>query len=196
MGDIIFWEKDDYEEYCIMYGTQSCGNFSSEEPMLIAVKYIGNGVFEEMLTREKLLAEGYDIQYEDNPRFTGQSIAIGYVNAKEGRMLEEEVYKNIYKIEIAKEVSKNYSMVLYDGEGFYEVNEESKNGYLKFSDDQKRMVFRKLKEEALEKAKKFVQDLDESLKGIDLSKVQDKQSLDIAYLDNQLFDFENKERRR
>lgn len=110
-------------------------------------------------------------------------------------MLEEEVYKNIYKIEIAKEVSQKYPMVLYDGEGSYEVNDETKEGYIKFFDEQKKMVLGKLKEEAFEKTKKFVMDLDENLKGVDLSKRQDKQSLDIAYLDNQLFDFENEGRK-
>ena len=169
--------------------------FNQECPyILLAVKYIGNGVIEEMVTGEKMLlmlsSQYYDCKDVENKNcaakyfcpltydtFVSENYGIGILN--HCKILAEY-----------KKISNEYPLTYLDeDENFYSINEITKYRYIEHSDEERRMLISTLKAKALEEIKDIHKTIDSEIqKSLTLT----QENMDVAYLENQLYDFERK----
>ena len=180
------------------------------ENMLVAVKYLDNGIFEEMLTGEKFISGGYYDQKND-VYVNGENVpeVENYYSPVEYEVYEREMYSDsdlatyksyITNCEEFKNISKNHPLlVIYDQsldsdiDGFahlIEINDQSKEEYIKYSDEQRKEVIKNLKHIAEQHYKEACARIDS-----EISKTKEqyfKEAEEIAYLDKNLYDFEQK----
>lgn len=159
-------------------------NFPYAPNDLIVVKYIGNGVFEEMVTGELLLYEGnretaHNVLTADN--------SVTRVNP-ESQVVNRD---NLRNLDITKNIAQKYPLIL--GDSLIDMNDASKKEYLRFSDEQRKGILSKLKEDAVKQTTEFITQIDETMKYIESKFALTEEQIDMAYLDNQIFDFKNRD---
>ena len=119
IGDLFFinvkglttwYYNDEVEFFC------SCGNLSTEEDdMLVVVKYLGNGIVEEMVTHEKILMDKNfytgDISFEDE----GELVNFAYDSYFEEKKYNSKVTTLDEYLETLEE-SRSINNGYYDNE--------------------------------------------------------------------------------
>lgn len=171
-------------------------------PILIAVKYIGNGLFEEMITGEILVSSGQDIGIKKTDDSKQSFVKLPDISLESSLLVNYEDYlleckgeKRITKYGFVQlllnciERNKNYPISLSSEYPFYEVNEENKEIYLGYKDEDRKENIEKVKELAISESN----DVNKQLLTIisDLSKLK-KEDLEMAYLENNLYNFEKR----
>ena len=193
----------DYDNADIFGGIK--GNDEKEgDPFLIAIKYLGNGIGEEMSTKEKLIIDygNYvefvgennmnidfeDYNYKEPTGFAGYNMVPVHYND----FLEEiggNLNDYIQKINQYKKLSSEYPLVLSvsQGESCFFVTDETKKEYLKHTDKERSEVISKLKAEAMSSIKNIHEILDKECEKV--LTITDEM-LEQANLENKLYDFE------
>ena len=175
---------------------------NKEDNYLFAFKYLGDYIIEEMLTKEKIILKGkasiipgsktsmYADVTDTYPKTNPVNIDawVSYLDTvKNGH-----ITLNQYTSDIAKFIkrSKQYPLILMDDtKPFYYVNDESKEIYLQHTNEERIRVLNNLKKRALTQIQEIYEKLDEEWKKAgQLS----KKEYDMAYLENELFDFQKR----
>jgi len=174
------------------------------DPMLIAIKYLGNGIFEEIVTKEKIYTMYYGLYLKHSFHLGDPDDAKHFIDIKPKRSqfeLDYEDYKKECELVGEKPCSKyeyykilqeimernvDCPLMLSEWE-CYSVNDTTKQQYLKYSNDERKAIIDKLKKNALQSAKTVNERITESM--VKLENVTDEE-VEMANLDNQLFDFE------
>lgn len=168
---------------------------SEQSDVYFVVKYIGNGYIQEMLTGETmLLGRIFNYKCEDKPN------ELVTANECTNVLSRFEDYKNnlfgkstfaeyIYKLELYKKLATKSPLICDANMGYsmFKINDASKTVYLKYSNEKRITLIKKLKENALLSSEEVVEDID---KYNSIS----NEILDMAYLENEIYDFEHKER--
>lgn len=200
IGDVFFistsglntWTyNEDSSFFC------SCGSLTDDfEDMLLVVKYIGDGILEEMLTGEKILVDRFydgNISYEQDSSVTCFAYA-NYFEEKKTNKKVRDVSDYINVLKSIKENSTKYPLVfsLIDSE-IYEISDENKSRYLEFSDLLRKQRLVSLKLIALKKTDTLIQQLDYFIDNFNIDdELTGNFMLDEAYFENKLFDFKKK----
>lgn len=211
--------REDFKVFDRMYGSlyQTMDNIiDSKDKLLLAVKYIGNGVFEELVTGEKISCAEHEVLFSE-----------GYNNTDEF-ILEKDIKDCPYSVwtpltyEAFKYAGdfKTGTAALYDyptivkadldyavtyplsfDTGIF-INDDSKMQYLRHTDEERREVISKMKEIAKEDADKLKKEVTAIIptlegKGEIISTSVNNETItdtNLAYLDNQLHDFKTSQR--
>lgn len=153
---------------------------------LIIIKYVGDGNFEELSTKEtfRLVTPDLDVELQDTAINNFVDVKL-YHNAMEFAKNLDIIKKNPLNIFVSG-VSKETKPIIWDSDGFLysmDGNENfinyCKEQYLKQSDDDRRKIIMEMKECASNAFNKQLQEL--------VNKDQE-----IATLENQIFDFKSK----
>ena len=181
------------------------------EPFLFAVKYLGNSVYEEMTTGEKMICSSGNLRHEDDPRPVDSivdkaNIMVIYEEYVSEEELENnsdldpdnfkitpEMYirhKNEYlnSVNYFKRLSSEYPLTFENADMYY-VDDESKQEYLKNSNELRRKIIKRMKEIAINERQEIYKMLDEEVKNISPDTLT-SEDLEMAYLENDLYDFE------
>lgn len=175
------------------------------EDILIAVRYIGKGVIEEMVTGEKMLIIGKDRDLcSNNYNFPDHRYA-DYKDRdwKPARYFDFELQYEVFNrhdhngrkyssyADDVKRISAEYPLTFDDNDYIYYIDDELKKLYLKHSDEERKHAIMKMKDNTRESIHEVNVKVDrERQKDVVLT----SEMLDMAYLENQLYDFENKGR--
>lgn len=158
----------------------------SVEDILIILKYVGDGNFEELSTKEtfRLVTPDLDVELQDIPSNNFVDVKL-YHNAMEFAKNLDIIKKNPLNIFVSG-VSKETKPIIWDSDGvLYSMdgNEQfinyCKEQYLKQSDDYRREIIKKMNECARNSFDKELQKLI----------IKDQE---IAELENKIFDFKSK----
>lgn len=176
--------------------------------MLIALKYLGNGIFEEMLTGEKIINVHDTVTFKTNDGFevlhlsdydvsSNKDLIVNYedyVCVEQERVLSKLEYSTLLQEFMQKSFDYPLSYVGNDCMNYYVV-ENSKKRYLEYSDEDRKKVMTELKNKALLDTKNTNEKVVEAIEKMkDTDMILNDDILNMAYLDNQLYDFENKGR--
>ena len=211
IGDIFFVNSKDlssyvfYESEAEAYGYIGQGVEINKlnSSLKLAIKYIGDGVFEEMVTHQKILSPCDVLIYPEKykpfkntvmPREDLKGPRTHFYDNKRQSFIREIDYKISNDIndflkntEELKQLMVKYPITLSNSTVMYLPSDEEKKKYLQSTDDERRDAIMN----KLELAKKDVAD---AIKVIDhqISLASDltKEKLDMAYLENQLYDFQ------
>ena len=158
-----------------------------------------------MITGEKMMIDGTEsfssmqcnenitVEYEDWEKTNGECAS------KYGYMCDYEFYltatnsnnaleQYISKTNNFKKKSLEYPLILNDNEYIYFITDELKKQYLKHTDKEREITILKLKEQALKLLSQSHQDVDKELNKL----TNIEEIIDMAYLENELFNFKNK----
>jgi len=86
-----------------------------------------------------------------------------------------------------------YPLTLKSDNYYYHINDETKKTYLKYTDEYRKKIITGAKKAALLDAKKVNERIAEA---IEKATTISNDEVDMAYLENQLYDFENEGRSR
>ncbi len=178
-----------------------------DEPILFAVKYLGNNVFEEMLTGEKLLSntigalaeldEDVILDYDD---LDGNLVECCDISCDESaadnfyayldrkylnKRTESTSLENYKDLLDTQRMMKEYPLTIIKTDALYIINEKSKELYLEYSDEEKIELINQLKAAALKQIFSANATIDRELNK------EMKKDERFAYLENQLLEFEN-----
>ena len=203
--DIISW--------CHGYNVNQVIQKYYKTSILIALKYLGNGIFEEMVTGEKIITSGENLRFKETESSTvkkelsdinyDSSVILNYEDYLIENQEDAVLSKNEY-IQLLKNCIKRMSespISLANNVCSYEINDISKKMYLEHSDEERKLIIAEVKKMALLDAKEVkVRITNEINARIDNEaekiKIISSEEIDMAYLDNELFDFERKGRTR
>ena len=184
--------------------------FEKEQDFLIVVKYLGNRIFEEMTTGEKLMCISNPLAFSvpssvddqlayrvltdfDAPNIIPEDTILGYENYTVANLSKTTLSKIEY-YQLLKNLMKlhaTYPLSLHSGNSFFDINEETKKLYLRNSDESRKEIIKEAKKLALMDAKKVNEKISTTLKDM---QTLSKEELDMACLDNQLYDFKKRVR--
>lgn len=207
-SDIWKWEKsnvstlvgkDEQYEYC-EYGYDKIDNDHSD--IYFIVKYIGDGYVQEMTTGETMLLtrlENNDILADNSEKLiTADSSGIFTPS-------QFEVYKKVgysvpipdyvYYLELYKKLTTKSTLIcnVDEGESMFKIDDISKEIYLKHSNEERIALMKKMKEVAVKSLEETIKDLD---KTIQLYSSISPETIDMAYLENDIYNFENQGKKR
>lgn len=171
-----------------------CLSDNNLEDFLIAVKYLGNGIFEEMTTHEKLISVGYgnkleDLEYEDANDYIPftSDYHIDFETMNGGKEIPAAKIAEI--LEKTKSNVENYPLSLFtDDTPIYYVTDDSKKVYLRHDDKERQKMILEAKKEALSCTKGTLEVISQAEKSI---LEVTPEVLDMADLENRLFDFQD-----
>ena len=192
----------------ITCGGDNCHNYvnpyikNEDDIMLVALKYIGNSLFEEMSTGEKIRVGERGITFigQDGTHSSYSIPGAEYTYVQldyEDYIVENPNIEHISKYEylqlLQNIMEKNIEYPLILAAYYYcqEISEESKQIYLLHSDEERKNVIQELKKLALLDSKEANERIANSIEKL---KTLTSEDVDMAYLDNQLYDFEHKGR--
>ena len=161
----------------------------------IIIKYLGNGVFEEMVTHEKLGAafdkgtlDGKDIVLDDYTELFDRVAGIKYdkyleYNQKNNPNASKGDFYN-YIDNLSRRIEE-YPIGV-DTFNLVSVSDDLKEAYSRISAKEREYYIQDVKEVAVRSAKRVTKAISNNL-------LEEKNnSLDMAYLENQIYDFEHK----
>ena len=165
--------------------------------MLAIVKYIGNGVIEEMLTHEQIMLEsGTDLSDEARKKCADTDFSNNYFVYRNWKTYEHigenvsfsEWTNNLLSIKnlINEKLLTKSPLCFANEQGFYEIDDEAKRAYLEYSKEEIIAKITELKEKALILGERALEQIDEAYR------YNSSQDMDVAYLDNEIYDFEHK----
>lgn len=169
------------------YITCHCPPLYKKDATLIAVKYLGNSIVQEMVTGEKMFLNDSqfdlgDLEKNNMDILTGFPLKYAdFVNLGQGRAME---YMNLMKK--FKEAAMNYPLTLNAYEEMYEVDENSKKEYLKGNNEHRKQVIEAAKNRGIANGKKIIGTFLEELTAAENSI---KAEENMAYLENDLYNF-------
>lgn len=198
---ILKWAKIEhtYGEACI-FNTYEYNYIKQkdEDDILFVVKYIGNGYVQEMLTGETMLLARIDerlLEDDSDELKTADSECIctptKYEDLENYGFDSLSMPEYIAQLEEYKLLTTKSPLIcsVVEGELMFKIDEESKTEYLKHSNEERISLMNKYKEEALRSLEETIKDLDSTIQTY--SRITSK-TLDMAYLENEIYDFEKK----
>lgn len=175
-----------------------------DDIMLVALKYIGNSTFEEMSTGEKIRVgnKGIIINTPNNGTTSYLSIPgdeytylhLNYEDYIAKNSGKEHLSKYEYIQRLQNMMKKNIEYPLTLNPLFYceEISEKSKQIYLLHTDEERKVVIRERKKLALLDSKEVNERIASSIEKL---KTMISEDVNMAYLENQLYDFEHNGRK-
>ncbi len=177
---------------------------NDDDIMLVALKYIGNSTFEEMSTGEKIRVgkKGIIINNQNNGTASYHSIPDAeytylhlnyedYILKNSGKEYLSK-YEYIQKLQNIMKKNIEYPLILASSYYCEEISEKSKQIYLLHTDEERKVVIRERKKLALLDSKEVNERIANSIEKL---KTMISENVNMAYLENQLYDFEHKERK-
>lgn len=186
--------NNEYE--CIDY---ECGYVKNEDAsnIMYVVKYLGNGVFEEMLTGKKIIGYGDSgVTYEDKGSDDVSKYCVlnyeDYIKFNSS-FSDKEITIIDYIVDLKKiqKTIDRYPLTFCETDFLHEFTDENKKEYLKFNDEERVNQLISMYNIAQEESKKISSVIDEKIKKIS---VITPELLEEAYFDNQVYDFTRKGR--
>ena len=177
---------------------------NDDDIMLVALKYIGNSTFEEMSTGEKIRVgeRGITIKNQDTGTVSYFSIPdaeytylqLNYEDYIVENPGKEHLSKYEYIQRLQNMMKKNieYPLILSSNSYCEEISEKSKQIYLLHTDEERKVVIQERKKLALLDSKEVNERIASSIEKL---KTMISEDVNMAYLENQLYDFENKGRK-
>lgn len=177
---------------------------NADDIMLVALKYIGNSTFEEMSTGEKIRVGKKVIIINNQNNGTTSYLSIpdaeytylhlnyeDYIVKNSGK---EHLYKYEYIQRLQNMMKKNIEYPLILSSLYYceEISEKSKQIYLLHTDEERKVVIRERKKLALLDSKEVNERIASSIEKL---KTMISEDVNMAYLENQLYDFKHKVRK-
>lgn len=211
--------REDFKAFDRMSGSlyQTMDNIiDSKDNLLLAVKYIGNGVFEELVTGEKISCAEHEVYFKEGYDGTGKIVMEKEIkdcpySAWTPLTYEDFKYEGDFKTGIASlydyptivKADLDYAVTypLSFDTGIF-INEDSKKQYLRHTDEERKEIISKMKEIAKEDADKLKMEVTEiipTLEGkneIIETTVNNETTIDtdLTSLNNQLHDFKTSQR--
>ena len=174
---------------------------NERDKIYIVIKYLGNGIFEEMTTGEKIRAgvNTFIMERQDGSKYSLKIPNVGAVTLElnyedyltEWPLSDSHNYKYefLQKLEKIKEENIEIPILINDDFHCLEVNDVSKKLYLRHSDDERVFIISEIKKKALIDNAKVNEKISASIERANTDVTGDE--LNMAYLDNQLYDFEH-----
>lgn len=196
IGDVFFIRASDlcswiYADEVPVFS--SSGKSLDEDDMLIVVKYLGNGVIEEMITHEKILISDFlisDVNFEDDSELV-RNVYADYFKEHE-KVSETDIKKYLNTLESLKQTAFKYPIIfrVVDAQ-IYDVTDDRRIAdYLLVSDNVRKQKMFSLKKIALERSKEFIKVIDSFIINFDYNdELTGDEMLDEAYLENKIFEF-------
>ena len=167
------------------------------EVFFIDAKNLGNGIIQEMTTGEFFMLEGTILKVEDKEIVDFADHYRPFVDPNVAFLNYKDISKLFNELRSYKDVINKYP-ITYCGNngGIYYVNDSTKKAYLCNSNDERKQMILSLKKRVLDTISKLNDILDSSMaKTIDIIESQmNDYNLEVAYLENDLYDFEKKGR--
>ena len=198
IGEVFFIDAQNLRTWGInsscTYEVFGCCNSAFDiKQMLLAVKYLGNGIIQEMTTGEFFMLEGTILKVEDKEIVDFADHYRPFVDPNVAFLNYKDISKLFNELRSYKDVINKYP-ITYCGNngGIYYVNDSTKKAYLCNSNDERKQMILSLKKQALDTISKLNDILDSSMaKTIDIIESQmNDYNLEVAYLENDLYDFE------
>lgn len=168
---------------------------SEQSDVYFVVKYIGNGYIQEMLTGETmLLGRIPNYKCEDKPNeLVAANECTNVLSRFEDYKGKSTFAEYIYKLELYKKLATKSPLICDVNMGYsmFKINDASKTVYLKYSNEKRIALIKRLKGIALLSSEEVVEDIDKAMKSYNSIS---NEILDMAYLENEIYDFEHKER--
>lgn len=166
------------------------------EVFFIDAKNLGNGIIQEMTTGEFFMLEGTILKVEDKEIVDFADHYRPFVDPNVAFLNYKDISKLFNELRSYKDVINKYP-ITYCGNngGIYYVNDSTKEAYLCNSNDERKQMILSLKKQVLDTISKLNDILDSSMsKTIDIIESQmNDYNLEVAYLENDLYDFEKRE---
>lgn len=166
------------------------------EVFFIDAKNLGNGIIQEMTTGEFFMLEGTILKVEDKEIVDFADHYRPFVDPNVAFLNYKDISKLFNELRSYKDVINKYP-ITYCGNngGIYYVNDSTKKAYLCNSNDERKQMILSLKKQVLDTISKLNDILDSSMaKTIDIIESQmNDYNLEVAYLENDLYDFEKRE---
>lgn len=178
---------------------------NADDIMLVALKYIGNSIFEEMSTGEKIRVGPRGITFDSqNKDIRSSYLSIpdaeytylqlnyeDYIVENPGKEHFSK-YEYIQRLQNMMKENIKYPLILSSICYCKEISEKSKQIYLLHTDEERKVVIRERKKLALLDSKEVNERIASS---IEKSKTMISEDINMAYLENQLYDFKHKVRK-
>ncbi len=177
---------------------------NDDDIMLVALKYIGNSTFEEMSTGEKIrVGEKGLFIYNQNNGITSYLSIPGaeytylklnyedYIVKKTGKKHLSK-YEYIQRLQNMMKKNVEYPLILSSTYNCEEISEKSKQIYLLHTDEERKAVIRERKKLALLDSKEVNERIASSIEKL---KTMISEDVNMAYLENQLYDFKHNGRK-
>jgi hypothetical protein len=179
--------------------------------ILYICKYIGDGIMMEMTTRQNILMASFynfeDDKKEDRiktPTWVSSGINPYKIDdLKKRKEIEEEFRYNrdrtyLQRLEEYKEMIQKTPLVYHSAEGdyLYVIDDNSKREYIQTSEEERANQFDKLREEAVQAYENTMEELDKEIKEVKEIGNVPQEAIDMAYLENEIYDFENQSKTR
>ncbi len=186
----------EYEEY-----GYNCMDHRHQDFYFI-VKYIGNGYVQEMLTGETMLLTNMEHHIlEDNSDELvtadneGTFTPSHFEDFKNADFEIPTLPEYIFKLETYKNTAaKSPFIVNVDvGGEMFRIDDISKAEYLKHSNEEKIALIKEMKAEALSSQEETIKDIETTIQKY--SRIT-PETLDMAYLENEIYDFEKQGKTR
>ena len=201
--DTISWRKDlSVEKYCK----------SSTSTTLLAIKYLGNGIFEEMTTGEKIMASctylgntklpditlknQVILNYKDYLNFCYTNVDASVEDSSDLYGNKENLGKFEYSLLLQSCIERiaECPLILSSDCSFFKIDDENaKKVYLLNSNEERKTIIEEVKKMSLSNSKEVIEKIASTIESM---KTISSREIEIAYLDNQLFDFKNKTKQK
>lgn len=191
--------KDKYYEY-FEYGYSDIDLDHSD--ILFIVKYIGNGYVQEMVTGEIMLLSRINKNLlEDNSDelVTADSknifIPTHFEDYENAEFKVPTIMEYVSELELYKKRATNSPLIynVVDGDLMFKIDEISKKKYLEHSNEERIALMKKYKEEALSSLKEIIKEIDTTIQSCSSISTE---TLDMAHLENDIYNFEKQEKTR
>ena len=169
------------------------------EDILFVVKYIGDGKIQEMVTGEVFILDANGLTHENIPAdyekmpYCGDISCCVIPSKIEGCPSETRVEQYVNICYVYKSFAGK-SPIIYSGGRLYEINDDAKKEYLKYTDEQRKKIISQMMEIAIKSRDKVLSGIDDIINHY--APTLSMETIEMAYLDNKLFDFKNKEKSR
>ncbi len=179
--------------------------------ILYICKYIGDGIMMEMTTRQNILmASVYnfeDDKKEDRiktPTWVSSGLNPYKIDDLEKRREIEEEYgynrdrSYLQRLEEYKEMIQKTPLVYHSAEGdyLYVIDDNSKREYIQTSEEERTSQFERIREEAVQAYENTMEELNKEIKEVKEIENVPQEVIDMAYLENEIYDFENQQKTR
>ena len=198
------WGKTEEKGFPTIYEPDNiCWNDEYSD-ILFIFKYIGNGYVQEMVTGEimfltrignQLVEDDLDVSKLDVYDYIYYPARFEEYDEYADELGQKNIMMYIYRLKkYRKLIAESPCLIcsLLDGDEMIEIDDDSKKKYLEHSSEERITLMKKFKEEALKSAEETIKDIDAELKKN--SNNMTSEMLDMAYLENDIYNFKNQGR--
>lgn len=168
----------------------SINKYNPEESDYYVVKYMGNGIFVEMLTGTKILSSYTSVEMEDRGSdMINKSCELSFDDYKKENPKRNGIMDYVQKLSSVKKLAEEIPLFLDVDNALCIFSEELKKEYLKKTDAERIKKLKKSIEDAESSKKEAIKIIDSYLAK---ESVLTREMIEQAYFENQVYDFSRK----